>query len=32
VELLVDLCRGISPETTESALEEMKAKGVTILR
>ena len=32
VELLVDLCRGISPETTASALEKMKAKGVTILR
>ena len=32
VELLVDLCRGISPETTESALEEMTAKGVTIIR
>lgn len=31
VELLVDLCRGISPETTESALEEMAAKGVTII-
>ncbi len=30
VELLVDLCRGISPETTESALEEMEAKGVSI--
>ena len=32
VELRIDLCRGISPETTASALEEMKAKGVTILR
>ena len=32
VELLVDLCRGISPETTASALEEMKAKGVKIVR
>lgn len=31
-ELLIDLCRGISPETTESALEEMAAKGVTIVR
>ena len=31
VELLVDLCRGISPETTASALEEMKAKGVAII-
>ena len=31
VELLVDLCRGISPETTASALEEMAAKGVAIL-
>jgi nicotinamidase/pyrazinamidase len=32
VELRVELCRGISPETTESALEEMETKGVTILR
>jgi len=32
VELLIDLCRGISPETTESALEEMAAKGVAIVR
>jgi len=32
VELLVNLCRGISPETTDSALEEMKAKGVAIIR
>ena len=31
VELLVDLCRGISPETTASALEEMKAKGAAII-
>jgi nicotinamidase/pyrazinamidase len=31
VELLVDLCRGISPETTASALEEMAAKGVAII-
>ena len=31
VELLVDLCRGISPETTASALEEMEAKGVAII-
>ena len=30
--LLVDLCRGISPETTDSALEEMKGKGVAIIR
>jgi nicotinamidase/pyrazinamidase len=32
VDLLADLCRGISPETTASALEEMKAKGVVIIR
>jgi nicotinamidase/pyrazinamidase len=32
VELLVHLCRGISPETTASALEEMKARGVAIIR
>jgi len=31
VELLVDLCRGISPETTDSALKEMEAKGVNII-
>ena len=32
VELLVDLCRGISPETTASALKEMEAEGVAIIR
>jgi nicotinamidase/pyrazinamidase len=32
VELREDLCRGLSPETTESALGEMKAQGATILR
>jgi len=32
VDLLVDLCRGISPETTEKALEEMAEKGVAIVR
>jgi nicotinamidase/pyrazinamidase len=32
VELLVNLCRGISSETTDSALEEMKAQGVAIIR
>ena len=31
VELLVNLCRGISPDTTDSALEEMKARGVKII-
>jgi nicotinamidase/pyrazinamidase len=30
VELILDLCRGVSPETTESAVKEMKEKGVTI--
>ena len=32
VELLVDLCRGITPETTAGALEEMEARGVNIVR
>jgi nicotinamidase/pyrazinamidase len=32
VELLVDLCRGITPETTAGALGEMKARGVNIVR
>ena len=32
VELRVDLCRGITPETTASALEEMEAKGIVIIR
>ena len=32
VDLMLDLCRGVSPDTTASALEEMKAKGVTIVR
>ena len=32
VELVLDLCRGVSPETTESAIQEMKAKGATIIR
>ena len=31
VELILDLCRGVSPETTASALEEMEAKGVAII-
>ena len=31
VELDLDLCRGISPETTESAIQEMKARGATML-
>ena len=30
VELVLDLCRGVSPETTESAIQEMKTKGATI--
>lgn len=29
--LVESLCRGVAPETTEKALEEMKAKGVVIL-
>ena len=31
VDLITDLCRGVSPETTASALEEMTAKGVKII-
>mgnify|MGYP001824945766 FL=1 len=31
VDLILDLCRGVSPETTASALEEMEAKGVNII-
>jgi nicotinamidase/pyrazinamidase len=30
-EVALDLCRGVSPETTESAIQEMKASGATIL-
>jgi len=32
VDLIVDLCRGVSPETTAAALEEMKSEGVAIIR
>ena len=32
VDLIIDLCRGVSPDTTASALEEMKDRGVTIVR
>ncbi len=32
VDLILDLCRGVSPETTASALEEMEGKGVVIKR
>ncbi|UCF93042.1 MAG: bifunctional nicotinamidase/pyrazinamidase [Desulfobacterales bacterium] len=32
VRLFVDLCRGVSPDTTKRALEEMKAQGVTVGR
>ena len=32
VDLMLDLCRGVSPDTTADAIEEMEAKGVTILR
>jgi nicotinamidase/pyrazinamidase len=31
VDLLVDLCRGLSPETNENAIEEMKEKGVIVV-
>ena len=27
-----DLCKGVSPETTEKAMEEMKAAGITVLK
>ena len=30
VELLADLCRGLSPETSDSAIREMESKGITI--
>ena len=32
VDLIMDLCRGVSPDTTAAAIEEMKAEGVTIVR
>ena len=32
VDLIIDLCRGISPDTTAAALEEMAAGGVNIIR
>lgn len=32
VELIPELCRGVSPDTTESALREMEAKGAKIIR
>ena len=32
VDLILDLCRGVSPDTTVSALEEMEAKGAAIIR
>jgi nicotinamidase/pyrazinamidase len=31
VDVALDLCRGVSPETTESAIREMKARGAIIL-
>ncbi len=31
VELVLDLCRGVSPETTESAIKEMKGEGVIVV-
>jgi nicotinamidase/pyrazinamidase len=31
VELILDLCRGVSPETTESAIKEIKENGVIVL-
>ena len=32
VDLIVDLCRGVSPETSASSLEEMQARGVNLIR
>jgi len=32
VDLIAELCRGVSPETTSNSLEEMKAKGVNIIK
>ena len=32
VELLVDLCRGLTPETNENAIKELKEKGVIVGR
>jgi nicotinamidase/pyrazinamidase len=32
VDLIVDLCRGVSPDTTAEALEELETKGVNIIR
>ena len=32
VELILELCRGVSPDTTETAIQEMEAKGATIIR
>ncbi len=32
VELILELCRGVSPDTTETAVQEMEAKGAKIVR
>jgi nicotinamidase/pyrazinamidase len=32
VDLIVDLCRGVAPDTTAAALEEMESKGVNLIR
>jgi nicotinamidase/pyrazinamidase len=32
VELILELCRGVSPDTTETAIQEMEAKGAKIIR
>ena len=32
VELILELCRGVSPDTTETAIQEMEARGATIIR
>ncbi len=32
VELILELCRGVSPDTTAAAIQEMEAQGATIIR
>ena len=32
VELILELCRGVSPDTTETAIQEMEAQGAQIVR
>jgi len=30
--VIESLCRGVAPDTTKAALEEMKSKGITIVK